>query len=215
MARMSPQPTLPRRRLGRVVFAVSCLLLAILACATPALSAPGRARAPGGAGAAGGAGGAARSSPTRTPLGPVAMRPVAYRAPILAGLSIVRRFEPPPTPYAAGHRGVDLAAPQGATVVAAGSGVVSFAGPVAGRGVVVIRHADGVSTEYEPVSPVVHRGQTVRAGAPVGAVSGRHAACGPASCLHWGARRGGAYFDPLSLLRPLGPVRLMPWTRGT
>ena len=32
------------------------------------------------------------------------------------------------------------------------------------------------------------------------------------TCLHWGARRGDTYLDPLSLLRPLGPVRLLPWS---
>jgi hypothetical protein len=30
-------------------------------------------------------------------------------------------------------------------------------------------------------------------------------------CAAWGARRGDIYLDPLELLRPLGPVRLLPW----
>ena len=57
------------------------------------------------------------------------------------------------TPYAAGHRGVDLAATSSQPVLAARGGRVQFAGPVAGRGVVVIAHADGIRTEYEPVCP--------------------------------------------------------------
>jgi hypothetical protein len=48
----------------------------------------------------------------------------------------------------------------------------------------------------------------VAAGAVLGVVVGRHLGC-VASCLHWGARRGATYIDPLSLLS-VGPVRLLP-----
>jgi murein DD-endopeptidase MepM/ murein hydrolase activator NlpD len=135
---------------------------------------------------------------------------VRYTAPVPGAL--LRPFVPPPTPYAAGHRGVDLAAPAGAPVRAAADGVVRFAGPVAGRGVLVIAHPDGVSTEYEPVRPLLPAGTAVARGEPVARVSGRHPGCAR-SCLHWGARRGGVYLDPLTLLRPLGPVVLLPWPR--
>lgn len=126
---------------------------------------------------------------------------------------MLRRFEPPPTPYAAGHRGVDLGVGRSATVLAAGAGVVTFAGPVAGRGVVVIGHPDGIRTEYEPIAPSVSEGQVVAAGQPIGELRGRHGAWPAATCLHWGARRGETYLDPMLLLRPLGPVRLLPWPR--
>jgi murein DD-endopeptidase MepM/ murein hydrolase activator NlpD len=68
-----------------------------------------------------------------------------------------------------------------------------------------------VLTEYEPVTPLVRAGAVVAAGAAVGVVRGRHAGCA-GSCLHWGARRDGRYFDPLLLLKPLGPVALIPWS---
>ncbi|MCW2539060.1 MAG: Peptidase [Frankiales bacterium] len=136
---------------------------------------------------------------------------VSYAAPIPGRLDVVTTFQPPPTPYAAGHRGVDLAAPQRATVFAAGAGLVRFAGQVAGRGVVVIAHPDGLSTEYEPVTPVVKAGAPVMRGQPIGQLSTGHAACVPGVCLHWGARRDQGYLDPLSLLQPLGVVRLVPW----
>src|SRR5690349_8021915 len=45
---------------------------------------------------------------------------------------VERGFEPPPEPWAAGHRGVDLGAAPGTEVVAAATGRVSFAGTVAG-----------------------------------------------------------------------------------
>ena len=95
-------------------------------------------------------------------------------------------------------------APSDAIVLAAGAGTVSFVGLVAGRGVLVIAHADGVSTEYEPVTGQLLAGQSVARGDPIGQVIGSRATLVAARCLHWGARRDDAYFDPLSLLNPLG-----------
>jgi murein DD-endopeptidase MepM/ murein hydrolase activator NlpD len=133
-----------------------------------------------------------------------------YTAPV-APVRVVRPFLPPPTPYAAGHRGVDLAVRPGAPVHAAAAGVISFAGSIAGRGVVVVRHPDGISTEYEPVRVGVKSGATVQGGDLLGTVAGRHGSCAAGTCLHWGARRDSVYLDPLLLLRPLGRVRLLPW----
>jgi murein DD-endopeptidase MepM/ murein hydrolase activator NlpD len=135
---------------------------------------------------------------------------VGSYAPPLPALLVVRGFDPPATRYGAGHLGVDLRADTGARVLAAGAGIVRFAGPVAGRGVVVIAHSDGVSTEYEPVRALVRPGAVVTRGEPIGVLDGTHPGC-PGRCLHWGARRASAYLDPLSLLRPLGVVRLLPW----
>ncbi len=135
-----------------------------------------------------------------------------YALPLSPPAPVLRGFELPPTPYAAGHRGVDLGAGEHATVLAAGAGVVTFAGLVAGRGVVVIAHPDGVSTEYEPVASIVHAGQIVARGDPIASVSGEHAGCPPDACLHWGARRDGDYFDPMTLLHPLGRVHLVAWS---
>lgn len=135
-----------------------------------------------------------------------------YSAPVPEPIRVLRRFDPPSTPYGPGHLGVDLDTTPKATVRAAGAGVVTFAGPVAGRGLVVIQHGDGISTEYEPVHPLVARGAAVARGQPIGTLSGVHRGCASANCLHWGARRAGAYLDPLTLLRGLGPVRLLPWS---
>lgn len=133
-----------------------------------------------------------------------------YRPPV-GSVRVLGPFSPPPGRYGPGHLGVDLAAPSGQAVVAAGDGMVRFAGPVAGRGVVVVLHPDGLSTEYEPLKVDVAAGQRVRAGQRIGTLAGVHRGCAPASCLHWGARRGDNYLDPLSLLSPLGMVRLLPW----
>ncbi|MEW1956032.1 M23 family metallopeptidase [Kineococcus sp. NPDC059986] len=109
--------------------------------------------------------------------------------------------------YAAGHRGVDLAAAPGTTVVAVADGEVTFAGPVAGRGVVVVAHPDGLRTTYEPLDASVRPGQPVVVGAPLGTVATQPVHCA-SSCLHLGLRAGETYLDPLSRLRGAPPVLL-------
>lgn len=121
---------------------------------------------------------------------------------------IVRAFQAPSTPYAAGHRGVDLAGTVGQHVFAIGTGTVTFAGSVAGRGVVVVDHGALRST-YEPVAPQVHRGDRVAAGQLIATLQAVQSHCAPGVCLHLGVRRGVVYLDPLSLLGGL-PVRLEP-----
>ncbi|GFJ89047.1 hypothetical protein Prum_026890 [Phytohabitans rumicis] len=118
-------------------------------------------------------------------------------------------LRPAPAPWLPGHRGVDLAAPAGAPVRAAGTGVVHFAGTVAGRGVVSVAHPNGLRTTYEPVEPTVRTGDRVAVGDQIGLLTAGHPGCPEAACLHWGLRRGDAYLDPLALLG-LGRVRLLP-----
>ncbi len=121
-----------------------------------------------------------------------------------------RAFDGPAVPWAAGHRGADLDLAPGAPVRAAGSGVVAFAGAVAGRPVVSVQHPDGIRTTYEPVVAVVVAGEPVGSGQVVGHLAGVGGHCAPATCLHWGARSGPReYRDPLALLRP-PMIRLYP-----
>jgi len=124
---------------------------------------------------------------------------------------MVRAFEAPPTPYAAGHRGVDLV---GGTreVRAVDDGVVRFSGVVAGRGTVSVLHAGGLVSTYEPVVGSVTAGQRVAAGTVIGTLETSGVShCGTAVCLHLGARYGSAtYVDPMLLLAPRGPSVLLP-----
>lgn len=126
---------------------------------------------------------------------------VAYRPPVEA--PVVDPFRPPPTPFAAGNRGVDYATAPGTPVGAPAAGVVTFAGPVGAGLHVVILHADGVRTSLSFLASVeVRRGDRVAAGDPVGT-------SGPS--LHFGARAGDTYLDPLVLLDGGGvSVRLVP-----
>ncbi|MFI5984836.1 M23 family metallopeptidase [Streptomyces sp. NPDC051555] len=153
-------------------------------------------------------------APAPTPAPAAAPAPVPAPAPGEAGgrplpapLHVARWWDPPPTPYAAGHRGVDLIAPVGTRVRAVGTGRVHYAGRVAGRGVLSLTLPGGLRTTYEPVRPLVAEGDPVRAGLVVAALeAGGHCA---APCLHWGLLAGETYLDPLLLL-PRPSPRLLP-----
>jgi len=139
---------------------------------------------------------------TADPQGAVAVARAEYGFPVVPG-RVSRTFDGPAQPWLPGHRGVDLAASTGQSVLAAAAGRVVFSGMVAGRPVVSIEHLDGIRTTYEPVASAVREGQEVGAGASIGRVSGIHEGCAAPACVHWGARVGGeedAYIDPLSLL---------------
>ncbi|MBO4141258.1 M23 family metallopeptidase [Micromonospora tulbaghiae] len=132
-----------------------------------------------------------------------------FRWPLPGAPRVVRRFDPPPQPWLSGHRGVDLAAERGAPVLAAGAGIILFAGTVAGRPVLTLGHSDGLRTTYEPVRARLPAGTPVDAGTPVGDLLAGHPGCAGVACLHWGLRRDAEYLDPLALLG-LGRVRLLP-----
>lgn len=121
---------------------------------------------------------------------------------------VVERFDPPADPYGPGHRGVDLAGRPGQQVRSALAGRVSFAGRIAGRGVVVVRHG-ATRTTYEPVAAEVSVGDVVTAGSPLGRLELPGSHCFPRACLHWGWLRGETYLDPLRLVGAT-PVRLLP-----
>ena len=133
--------------------------------------------------------------------------------PITPHPPIVRPYDPPPTPYTKGHRGVDLSAPPGTPVRAITAGRVTFAGTVAGRGVITLSlNTDPtLHTTYEPVHPTVTKGDEVTTGEVIGEVAPDGTHC-TIPCLHWGLKRGSAYENPLSLFpQPPRRPRLLPY----
>lgn len=135
-----------------------------------------------------------------------------------ASYAVVRGFAAPSTPYATGHRGIDVGAVEGAPVRAVADGVVAFAGTVVDRGVVAIDH-DGVRSSIEPVEPTVREGETVRRGEVIGRAGsgGTH----PPGVLHLGSRvrsgSGWAYVSPLLYLGGATRAVLLPlsaWPSG-
>lgn len=130
--------------------------------------------------------------------------PPGYRPPVPA--PVIDPFRLPPNPFAAGNRGVDYGTSPGDSVHASGPGVVTFAGPVAGTLHVVVMHSNGLRTSYSFLGTIaVGRGQEVAQGDVLGTAGSKP--------LHFGARRGDDYVDPLGLLavsRPRTTVRLLP-----
>jgi murein DD-endopeptidase MepM/ murein hydrolase activator NlpD len=106
------------------------------------------------------------------------------------------------------HTGVDLAAPTGTPIYAAGDGVVERAGWASGYGrFVMIRHVNGYETAYGHMSRIagstkpgvwVHQGQVIGYVGSSGDATGPH--------LHFEIRINGNYVDPLSVKLPRDKV---------
>jgi murein DD-endopeptidase MepM/ murein hydrolase activator NlpD len=115
---------------------------------------------------------------------------------------VIGAYEPPETPFGAGHRGIDIAVPVGTVVVAAEAGVVAFAGPVGGHLFVTLDHGGGLTSTYSWLSSIlVRRGDVVVRGAPIAHSGWGH----PGSAIphvHVGVRIGEVYQDPLDFLGP-------------
>ncbi|TCN37628.1 peptidase M23-like protein [Kribbella orskensis] len=127
--------------------------------------------------------------------------------------AVIRGFERPPKPWLPGHRGLDLAGSPGQPVRSATSGTITYAGPLAGRGVIVVSRGP-IRTTYEPVVPAIKPGAAVAPGSILGTLSAAGSHCAPKTCLHWGLLQSDTYLNPLTLLRSK-PVRLLPLTPAT
>ncbi len=126
---------------------------------------------------------------------------------------VIRGFDPPSTPFGAGHRGIDIAALIGTPVHAPAPGVVAFAGAVAGHLFVTVDHGGGLSSTYSWLSAIlVRKGDAVARGSVVALTGTGHPGVEPPH-LHFGVRQDGAYVDPLAFLVPanlVGLIRLAP-----
>lgn len=117
----------------------------------------------------------------------------------LDGRAVARDLDLPESRYGSGHRGVDLAGSPGETVRAVAPGTVSFAGTVAGVGVVTVSHGAERST-YQPMEDVsVTVGDAVDRGQALGRLGPAGSHCATA-CLHLGRLHGEDYLDPLERL---------------
>lgn len=111
---------------------------------------------------------------------------------------IVKAFNPPPKPWLAGHRGVDLAAPTGTPLFAPADGVISFAGKVARKSVVTIRHGELTST-FEPAVTKLAVGVKVKRGQRFAHIEGGSDHC-KKYCVQWGLKRKNrTYVNPAGM----------------
>lgn len=107
--------------------------------------------------------------------------------------------------YVRMHQGVDMGAPAGTPVTAAGPGVVSRAGSAGAYGnLVVVDHGGGIETRYAHLSVIEHAaGTPVLRGDLIGRVGETGLATGPH--LHFELRVGGTPVDPARwLVDPVG-----------
>lgn len=103
------------------------------------------------------------------------------------------------------HKGVDYAAPSGTRIKASADGVVAFAGTKGGYGnVVILQHANGVSTLYGHLSRFsagMRKGTRVAQGEIIGFVGMSGLATGPH--LHYEFLVNGQHRDPLKAVLPV------------
>jgi murein DD-endopeptidase MepM/ murein hydrolase activator NlpD len=115
---------------------------------------------------------------------------VLYGPPL--DFAVVDPFRPPAHIGASGNRGLEYDNSDGAIVVAAAAGFVTFSGPVAGLNAITIQHADGIRTTYTGfLERWVDEGSTVQRGWAIGRA---------APHLHFGAKIREHYLDPQILI---------------
>lgn len=98
------------------------------------------------------------------------------------------------------HTGVDIGAPRGATIVAADSGTVIYAGWMGGYGqVIVVDHGQGISTLYAHQDRFLAGvGQNVAKGEAIGKVGSTGWSTGPH--LHFEVRINGQHTNPMNYI---------------
>ncbi|MGH2774269.1 MAG: peptidoglycan DD-metalloendopeptidase family protein [Actinomycetota bacterium] len=121
--------------------------------------------------------------------------------------AIARGFDLPKGQFGPGNRGLDYAVVAGAPVRAAGSGTVTFAGPVAGTVAVTLDHEGGLETTYTGMRELyVVRGETIDQGHWLGETDDR---------FHFGVKLDDIYVDPKGYLGPIDTgdaIHLIPVT---
>jgi murein DD-endopeptidase MepM/ murein hydrolase activator NlpD len=137
--------------------------------------------------------------------------PANWRWPVVG--PVFNPFDPPDTPFGAGHRGIDIAVPAGTVIVAPEAATVSFAGKVGGELFVTLDHGGGLESTYSWVSSIlVHKRDVVARGQPI-ALSGRGHPGATVPHLHLGVKLDDVYQDPMDYLGPVSVssfIRLAP-----
>ena len=124
--------------------------------------------------------------------------------------------------YTRMHRGIDFAAPSGTKIVAAGDGVVEYAGRNGAYGIYIrIRHNGTYKTAYAHMRRVakgVRPGARVKQGQVIGYVGSTGRSTGPHA--HYEVLKGGKQINPMKLRLPTGealaggPLDLFMQRRG-
>lgn len=137
--------------------------------------------------------------------------------PLESPLLVSGPYRAPPSPYASGHRGIDLPAGPGDAVRAPVAGTVSFVGRVVDRPVLSIRVDARTILSFEPLDASdlnsgmdgegLSEGDSVYRGQLLGVIAeGGHC---ESECVHLGVRVDGEYVNPMRFFveKPI----LLPW----
>jgi len=151
------------------------------------------------------------ASPHQDVAAAAAVGPANWTWPVVG--PVINAYDPPDTPFGAGHRGIDIAVPFGTTIVAPEAATVSFAGPVGGRLFVTLDHGGGLESTYSWVSAIlVHKRDVVARGQPI-AISGTGHPGSSVPHLHLGVKLADVYQDPMDYLGSISVssfIRLAP-----
>ncbi len=108
--------------------------------------------------------------------------------------------------YTRMHQGLDFAAPRGAPIMAAGSGIIDYAGRHGAYGNYIrIRHNSVYATAYahlDHFAKGIRSGKRVKQGQVVGYVGSTGLSTGPH--LHYEVMRNGRRINPLNVKLPAG-----------
>ena len=143
---------------------------------------------------------ATRQTPPMSPALLPVITALILRAPLPG--AIVRWFDAPSSAYAAGHRGVDLAASADQWVVAPVAGVVAFNGQVAGIPTLTLQiepssaYPSGGVMTFAPVASTLSVGSALSAGAHLGQVRLLPNQPHYSHSLHWGLIIHQRYYNP-------------------
>ena len=141
-----------------------------------------------------------------------------WNPPLEAPIRLINQYRQPNSDYSAGHRGVDYLVKTGQPVLAPADGIVWFAGKVAQRPLISLKHGNGYLSEFEPVCTDLSKGEPVFAGQQIGYVCQADETylphCAKADCLHFSLRIEGAYLSPLVFFGGLNPSRLLATPLG-
>lgn len=98
------------------------------------------------------------------------------------------------------HKGMDIAAPYGTTIVAAADGKVTYSGTMGGYGnLIIITHENGIQTYYGHCSKLIAKvGEEVKAGEEIAKVGSTGFSTG--NHLHFEIRKNGSQVNPQKYL---------------
>jgi hypothetical protein len=135
---------------------------------------------------------------------------ISLESPVRDSWRVVNSFDQPNTRFAAGHRGVDLKAEFGETVISPVSGQVSFSGTVGKRRLISIT-VDHLEIELEPVCSQLKVGEMTAVEDPIGVVcfdSSYLWHCDDPPCLHLGVSGAYGYLNPIWFTKQIEPSQL-------